>query len=445
MTDLFRVCYNESAESTEYVRRTQNDIHDSEGPEMKKTRFAILLFVLLLCILLCGTAAAESGEGPASAELQAGSERILFDQYRLVLQDNGWRDKNGPILNWTVTEYLGEWFPRTDPYVTFPQELDGFDVDAPSHYRDYLTGVYASLVRENGIYLYAPVSETECYLVGYTGYEEAVTLPSELDGLTVTGIADYAFSYSGFTLESFSDAVVFPDTIRYVGKSAFALADARFTLGDGVEYIGNHAFLSMKQTDFYLPGSLKELGINPFGGDYYVGRDAQPLYFTDKSGAYVEFVNDTFSEINGALYSTGDMKLIAWLDHGEMPGSPFPGEEYTVAEGTRCIGSEAFFACADLKKVVLPDGLETIEASAFAECTQLESVNIPESVTSIGDYAFSDTAITSIRIPAGVTEIGEEAFCAWSADSAQVTIVCKKGSVAESYALENGYTIQYFE
>lgn len=397
---------------------------------MKKAFSVCFILVLfLLCILPYG----------AAGELQAGSEKILFDRYRLVLNDNGRRDKNGPVLNWDVTEYLGEWFPRTDPYVSFPQELDGFDVDAPYDYRDFLTGVYAGLVRENGIYLYAPVSDTECYLIGYTGYGKTVTLPSELDGYTVTGIADNAFRYSGFTLDIFADEVIFPDTIRYVGNNAFAMADiSRYMLGDGVEFIGDHAFRSMSQMEFFLPESLKQMGTNPFGGDYYVGREAQPLYFTDRAGNHIQFGNDAFAEINGALYSTGDMRLIVWLDQGDAPA-----EEYTVAEGTRSVGSEAFFACVNLKKVVLPEGLETIGASAFSECTLLESVNIPESVTSISDYAFYDTAIASIRIPASVREIGEEAFSPWSAGSEQVTIICEKGSAAESYATENGFLIQY--
>ena len=47
----------------------RNDIHDSEDPEMKKMSFVKSLFVLLLlCVFLCGAAAAEGGEAQASAE-----------------------------------------------------------------------------------------------------------------------------------------------------------------------------------------------------------------------------------------------------------------------------------------------------------------------------------------------------------------------------------------
>lgn len=55
-------------------------------------------------------------------------------------------------------------------------------------------------------------------------------------------------------------------------------------------------------------------------------------------------------------------------------------------------------------------GLTEIPSKAFKECRYLTGVNIPSSVTSIGEYAFSESPLSSVTIPDSVTSIGEYAF-----------------------------------
>ena len=52
------------------------------------------------------------------------------------------------------------------------------------------------------------------------------------------------------------------------------------------------------------------------------------------------------------------------------------------------IGDNAFYECADLKTIIIPDSVKTIGKSAFYDCNGLTSVTIGESVTEIGDNAF---------------------------------------------------------
>lgn len=328
---------------------------------------------------------------------------------------------------WEVTGYTGKYLPRRCPDSNIPEELEGFPVQF------WNNDIYADLNRQNGIYLYAPVSETECYLTGYTGYERIAYLPSELDGYTVTGIANYAFAYSGFTLDAFANIVVFSDTIRYVGKYAFYLSSVSYyILNDGLECIDNLAFGDIIQDRIALPGSLKEIGENPFGANYYVGRDNQQLILTDMDG--IEgWSNDYFAVINGALYSLEDHRLITYLDQMQIDyfgtNIAYWEREYTVAEGTEIIGADAFFATTSLEKVILPEGLTEIKAEAFSCCVNLQEINIPSTVTTIGRDAFSNCKLSTVTIPATVTSIGDNAF------DNTVTIICEDGSAAEAYCI----------
>ena len=55
-------------------------------------------------------------------------------------------------------------------------------------------------------------------------------------------------------------------------------------------------------------------------------------------------------------------------------------------------------------------GLTEIPSKAFKECLYLTGVNIPSSVTSIGEYAFSESPLSTVTIPDSVTSIGDYAF-----------------------------------
>ena len=85
----------------------------------------------------------------------------------------------------------------------------------------------------------------------------------------------------------------------------------------------------------------------------------------------------------------------------------YSGITYNVTS----IGYEAFYWCADLTSVVIPNRVTSIGINAFSCCKSLTSVEIPNSVTSIGDGAFvSCSNLTSVVIPNSVTSIEGEAF-----------------------------------
>lgn len=83
------------------------------------------------------------------------------------------------------------------------------------------------------------------------------------------------------------------------------------------------------------------------------------------------------------------------------------GTTYTVT----AIDTDAFWPCAGLTSVVIPNTVTTIGYGAFYQCSGLTSVTIPNSVTVIEEVAFAEChRLASVTIPNSVIEIGSNAF-----------------------------------
>ncbi len=63
----------------------------------------------------------------------------------------------------------------------------------------------------------------------------------------------------------------------------------------------------------------------------------------------------------------------------------------------------SFQDCANLSRIVVPEGATSITHSMFYGATSLTEVVLPNTITSIGNYAFSESGITSLIIPTSVT------------------------------------------
>ena len=102
-----------------------------------------------------------------------------------------------------------------------------------------------------------------------------------------------------------------------------------------------------------------------------------------------------------ALTAVNISDLAAWcsIDFGSAASNPLSFAHKLYLNG------------AEVKDLIIPEGVTIIEAYTFTGCTGLTSVTVPEEVTGIGQNAFSGcTSLANVNLPASLTTIGKEAF-----------------------------------
>ena len=112
--------------------------------------------------------------------------------------------------------------------------------------------------------------------------------------------------------------------------------------------------------------------------------------------------------------------------------------KYSIREGVKVIGDEAFRWCGSLISINIPNSVTTIGIEAFLECESLISINIPNSVTMIGEGAFwGCESLISINIPNSVTMIGEGAFSSCKSLT-NITIPSSVVTISNPFSLWHG-------
>ncbi|MBN1778023.1 MAG: leucine-rich repeat domain-containing protein [Clostridiales bacterium] len=98
----------------------------------------------------------------------------------------------------------------------------------------------------------------------YYGLEEYLTIPTELDGYSIVGIGDNAFSGCSSLI-----SISLPDSIQSIGDSAFAYCSflTSVQLPNNLQSIGDTAFsYDPLLTAVQLPNSLLSIGHLAFAG-----------------------------------------------------------------------------------------------------------------------------------------------------------------------------------
>jgi hypothetical protein len=139
--------------------------------------------------------------------------------------------------------------------------------------------------------------------------------------------------------------------------------------------------------------------------------------FTDYASIVKDSVITAGAEEEYTEVTEGVLTYRVYADHAELSECDRSVEGEITIPGkfkgvpvTR-INSMAFYFCASLKSVTIPNSVTSIDKEAFAWCSSLKSVTIPDSVTNISVNTFQECSdLTSVTIPNSVTSIGDDAF-----------------------------------
>ncbi len=225
-------------------------------------------------------------------------------------------------------------------------------------------------------YILQTLTETTASIIAidmnYFGNSNLI-IPSQIGGYTIVGIGNEVF-----TNYYFMQQVTIPNTVKFIGNSAFAnlngLYMITFASNSQLETIGSYAFANLGSLQSVtIPASVKSIGNSAFAMWNYLDIDE----------GYAN-LNHSFNVLN-----FGANSQLQTIGHSAFWG--LGATQITLPASLISIGPQAFAANINLQTVNFSDlvNLQSIGHTAFM-MTKLTSVTLPASVETVGSYAFNN-------------------------------------------------------
>lgn len=223
----------------------------------------------------------------------------------------------------------------------------------------------------------------------------------------ITEIGNYAFSgCSGLT------SLLIPADVLSIGSYAFKDCTGidKITLPDRLGTIGSYAFQNCTGlTGMTVPDSVTDIGSGAFSG--CSGLKSIRLPFVGNSRSLASASSKTlFGYIFGPTSYTGGLKTQQYYS-GSYSTFYIPSalKNVEITGGELFYG--AFYNCAGLTDLSLPDNLTVIPKNAFFNCSGLSQMTVPSKVSEIMSGAFSGcTGMKSITFSGSAPVIDSSAF-----------------------------------
>lgn len=298
-----------------------------------------------------------------------------------------------------------------------------------------------------------------CVITGYTGkFTDTLTVPAtvEINGknYTVVEIADAAFKDAKYIT-----AVVIPDSVKTVGKGAFAGCSA---IGEmTLPFVGGSASSHTYIGYLFGADSFSENG-------KYVPATLKKITLSDACTSIADFAFDSCSSLEEVVFGShlteiGDYAFTRCaLTAAVLPDSltsvgigafancaltemtlPFVGNAQNGENGYigYLFGAVSYekngdFVPASLKKIVITDACTAIGTGAFYQCENIATVETPDTIQTIGRDAFTDTAFYN-AMSDGLVYVGKVLY-GYKGEMTDTNVVVRDGTLAIAAAAFEG-------
>lgn len=201
----------------------------------------------------------------------------------------------------------------------------------------------------------------------------SITVPAQIDGKPVVGIA-----YGAFSDRTDLTAVVLPEGLRYIAEYAFSGCSGvdLLEIPESVEWIGKGALQMVDYTGERY--SWADHYSKLYGGSYFRVSGSRPGYRSvcDEAGSLF-WIHEGEAELIRIGVPTDHTYVIPEM----VGGCP------VRAVGTACLGYDDRQIGYELYHIVIPGSVRTVEPYAFYGERSIRSIYLCEGVEAIGEHA----------------------------------------------------------
>ena len=262
------------------------------------------------------------------------------------------------------------------------------------------------MICEDGTAIYGQGQNVKTATVAYNDGVYTLTMNT----LVVKG----AFSFDGKTFE----CIEVKQGSTVVNADSFLLCDIACSDEEFVYLKSNTGYLvypisKTRATYGVIPTNINNLPVISIGKYAFEYCNNLETVGVVGSGSGLEIPNCVTNIGYGAFYECANLKSVTIPDSvtGEINSDKFSGCEnitnLTIGNGITSIGSSAFEGFAKLKTLTIGDGVTSISADAFKGCGELENVVLGAGVNSINITAFRHCP----QLTSFVVDSNNETYC----------------------------------
>lgn len=287
-------------------------------------------------------------------------------------------------------------------------------------------------------------------------------------------ISPYAFSNKERYGYIRYKTVEIPSSVKYIDEGAFAqnslyFEKVVFADNSKLELIDSYAFYSCPKLVPHIPDGVKLIGEYAFC--YSTGENTPPDLNIPASVEFIDYMafhgclfNKYIVDEHNTNYSNDENGILFNKDKSVLISVPsaIDMEEYEINSAVKRIEHHSFydnetlktiritntvteigyyaFGSSAIENIELAYGLKRIPTYAFSRCDNLSTFVVPRSVEIIEDHAFYASMLDEIYVPRETEYIGE-----YLSNNLFLVMHCYEGSVAETYATQKNWKIEYID